>query len=155
MLAWIAARCLDTSRQRPSAIVAMIFSNLIAQSGSGCLAHRNQPRVRQAASSGRPLAGSIRFPLRQSFQPLQQIVHLPAAPKSVATGRWNAASDKFGGDGIRRCDAARLDVSYHRGKRDGSRIRPLFPYFAASRTSFRGRNHLHRTTFSAWALGAA
>src|SRR5262249_24885759 len=50
MLAWIAARCLDTSRQRPSAIVAMIFSNLIAQSGSGCLAHRNQPRVRQAAS---------------------------------------------------------------------------------------------------------
>src|SRR5215831_14897348 len=49
MLAWIAARCLDTSRQRPSAIVAMIFSNLIAQSGSGCLAHRNQPRVRQAA----------------------------------------------------------------------------------------------------------
>jgi hypothetical protein len=53
MLAWIAARCLDTSRQRPSAIEAMIFSNLIAQSGSGCLAHRNQPRVRQAARQGR------------------------------------------------------------------------------------------------------
>ena len=34
MLAWIAVRCLDTSHQRPSAIVAMIFANLIAQSAA-------------------------------------------------------------------------------------------------------------------------
>src|SRR6516165_4864730 len=34
MPAWIAARCLDTSRQRPSAIVAMISANLIAQSAA-------------------------------------------------------------------------------------------------------------------------
>ena len=32
MLAWNAVRCLDTSRQRPSAIVAMFSANLIAQS---------------------------------------------------------------------------------------------------------------------------
>jgi len=49
MPAWIAARCLDTSRQRPSAIVAMIFSKLDRSIRSRCLAHRNQPRVRQAA----------------------------------------------------------------------------------------------------------
>jgi hypothetical protein len=63
----------------------------------------------------------------------------------VAAGRWNATSHKFGGDGVRRCDAARLDVSYHRGKRDGSGIGSLFPYFAASRTSFRGSNHCSLT----------
>src|SRR6516162_4224867 len=34
MPAWIAAWCLDTSRQRPSAIVAMISANLIAQSAA-------------------------------------------------------------------------------------------------------------------------
>jgi hypothetical protein len=44
MLAWIAARCLDTSRQRPSAIVAMIFSKLNRSIRSRCLAHRNQPQ---------------------------------------------------------------------------------------------------------------
>jgi hypothetical protein len=49
MLAWIAARCLDTSRQRPSAIVAMIFSKLNRSIRSRCLAYRNQPPVRQAA----------------------------------------------------------------------------------------------------------
>ena len=49
MVAWIAARCLDTSRQRPSAIVAMIFSKLNRSIRSRCLAHGNQPRVRQAA----------------------------------------------------------------------------------------------------------
>src|SRR6516165_6836218 len=32
--AWIAARCLDTSRQRQSAIVAMFSANLIAQSAA-------------------------------------------------------------------------------------------------------------------------
>jgi hypothetical protein len=40
---------------------------------------------------------------------------------------WNTASGKFGGDGVRRCDAARLDVSYHRGKRNGSGIGSLYP----------------------------
>ena len=34
MLAWIAVRCLDTSRQRQSAIVAMFSANLIAQSAA-------------------------------------------------------------------------------------------------------------------------
>jgi hypothetical protein len=59
----------------------------------------------------------------------------------MTAGRWNTASDKFGGDGVRRCDAARLDVSYHRGKRNGSVVGSLFPYFAASRSSFWGRSH--------------
>src|SRR4029077_13356803 len=56
MPAWIAAWCLDTSRQRPSAIVAMIFSKLNRSIRSRCLAHRNQPPVRQAASGARLLA---------------------------------------------------------------------------------------------------
>jgi hypothetical protein len=46
-LSWIAAWCLETFRQRSSAIVAMVFSNLTAQSASGLLAHRNQTPVRQ------------------------------------------------------------------------------------------------------------
>jgi hypothetical protein len=66
----------------------------------------------------------------------------------MTAGRWNAASDKFGGDGVRRCDAARLDVGYHRGKRDGSGIGSLYPYFAAGRSSFRGRNHCSLTVCS-------
>ena len=63
----------------------------------------------------------------------------------MTAGRWNAASAKFGGDGVRRCDALRFDVSYYRGKRNGSRIRSPFPYFAASRSSFRGRDHCSLT----------
>jgi hypothetical protein len=66
----------------------------------------------------------------------------------MTAGRWNTASDKFGGDGVRRCDAARLDVSYHWGKRDGSGIGSLYPYFAASRSSFRGRSHCSLTICS-------
>jgi hypothetical protein len=63
----------------------------------------------------------------------------------MTVGRWNAAPDKFGGDGVRRCDAARLDVSYHRGKCNGSGIGSLYRYFAASHTSFRGRNYCSPT----------
>ena len=63
----------------------------------------------------------------------------------MTAGRWNTASDKLGGDGVRRCDALRLDVSYHRGKCDGSGIGSLFRYFAAGRSSFRGRNHCSLT----------
>jgi hypothetical protein len=66
----------------------------------------------------------------------------------MTAGRWNAASDKFGGNGVRRCDAGRPDVSYHRGKRNGSGIGSLFPYFAASRSSFRGRSHYSLTICS-------
>jgi hypothetical protein len=64
MLAWIAARCLDTSRQRPSAIVAMIFSKLNRSIRSRCLAHRNQPRVRQAARSATLCAPTRRYQRR-------------------------------------------------------------------------------------------
>jgi len=45
----------------PSAIVAMIFGKLNRSIRSRCLAHRNQPRVRQAARIG------VRLGSRNSF----------------------------------------------------------------------------------------
>ena len=41
---------IETFRQRPSAIAAMIFSKLNGSIRSRIAAHRNQPPVRQAAS---------------------------------------------------------------------------------------------------------
>jgi hypothetical protein len=53
---------------------------------------RPRRRPRPSFRRGRP---------GQSIQPLQHIANHRRTPKSVAAGRWNTASDKFGGDGVR------------------------------------------------------
>jgi uncharacterized RDD family membrane protein YckC len=137
MLAWIAARCLDTSRQRPSAIVAMIFSKLNRPIRSRCLAYRNQPQSDRLLASPAAATGTSTPRARASCRtrcwrcsssaPGRCMRRSPGAPPAGRRTRgWTSRRDcgRDGGEQPKSNDQPYAILAIVQGRVVGFRLQP-------------------------------